>query len=72
MYLRIVIDFILEVFRNNLEKDDWNVFNLLLIFVYYLDNFWKVVKIVVEVFSGMKSDYGGDLSKVLFFNIFLI
>ncbi|XP_001496596.3 ATP-binding cassette sub-family A member 13 [Equus caballus] len=72
MYLRIVIDFILEALRNNLEKDDWNVFNLLLTFAHHPDNLWKAVKTVVEVSSGMKSDYGGDLSKALFFNTSLI
>ncbi|XP_058390822.1 ATP-binding cassette sub-family A member 13 [Diceros bicornis minor] len=72
MYLRIVIDLILESLWNHLEKDDWNVSNLLLTFAQHPNNLLKAIKTVVEVSSGMKSDYGGDLSKALFFNTSLI
>ncbi|XP_008589199.1 PREDICTED: ATP-binding cassette sub-family A member 13, partial [Galeopterus variegatus] len=71
-YLQMVSDLTLEALWNSVKKDDWNVFNLLLTFVQPPNNLLKTIETVVEASSGIKSDYGGDLNKGLFFDMSLI
>ncbi|KAL4696272.1 hypothetical protein H8957_001522 [Semnopithecus entellus] len=70
--LKIVIDLTLEALWKNLKKDNWNVSNLLMTFTQRPDNLLKTIERVLEASSGIKSDYEGDLSKSLYFDIPLI
>ncbi|XP_008050014.1 ATP-binding cassette sub-family A member 13, partial [Carlito syrichta] len=71
-YLNRVIDLTLEGLWNNLQKDNWNIFNLLLTFTQHPNNLLKTIETVLEDSSGIKSDSRGDLSKSLFFDTSLI
>ncbi|XP_034521222.1 ATP-binding cassette sub-family A member 13 isoform X2 [Ailuropoda melanoleuca] len=65
--LRRLIDLTLEALWNDLEKDDWNVFNLLLTLAQHPDNLLKATETAGEVSGGR-----GDLSGALFSNTSLI
>uniref|UniRef100_A0A452QTV9 ABC transporter domain-containing protein n=1 Tax=Ursus americanus TaxID=9643 RepID=A0A452QTV9_URSAM len=67
IYLRTLIDLTLEALWNDLEKDDWNVFNLLLTLAQHPDNLSKATETAGEVSGGR-----GDPSGALFSNISLV
>ncbi|KAM9650814.1 LOW QUALITY PROTEIN: ATP-binding cassette sub-family A member 13 [Trichechus inunguis] len=69
-YLKMVIELTLGALWDNLKKDV-NIFILLLTFARH-SNTLETIATVVENLVGISSDYGGALSKVLFFNTSLI
>uniref|UniRef100_A0A8C0MP50 ABC transporter domain-containing protein n=1 Tax=Canis lupus familiaris TaxID=9615 RepID=A0A8C0MP50_CANLF len=59
-YLRTVIGRTLEALRNDLEKDDWSIFNLSLTFAQHPDHLLKAIETAGEA-SGGRDDASGAL-----------
>ena len=59
-YLRTVIGRTLEALWNDLEKDDWSIFNLSLTFAQHPDHLLKAIETAGEV-SGGRDDASGAL-----------
>ncbi|XP_074055133.1 ATP-binding cassette sub-family A member 13 [Macrotis lagotis] len=62
--LKMMIALSLEALGNNLQKGDWDIFNLLLTFAQHPNNLSQAI----ESTRKMLSVSGGEFSKALFFN----
>uniref|UniRef100_A0A8C2QK58 ATP-binding cassette, sub-family A member 13 n=1 Tax=Cricetulus griseus TaxID=10029 RepID=A0A8C2QK58_CRIGR len=71
-FSKMVIDLTLQALWNGLKEDNWDIFNLLLTFAQHPDDLLKTIESVVEVSSGINSDYGDGLSQDLFSNLSLL
>ncbi|XP_040602600.1 ATP-binding cassette sub-family A member 13 [Mesocricetus auratus] len=71
-FLKVVIDLTLQALWNGLKEDNWDIFNLLMTFAQHPDDLLKTIESVVEVSSGINSDYRDDLSQDLFSNLSML
>ncbi|XP_029401064.1 ATP-binding cassette sub-family A member 13 isoform X2 [Mus pahari] len=71
-FLKMVIDLTLQGLWNGLKEDNWDVFNLLLTFAQHPNDLLKAIESVVEVSSGIHSDYPDGFNQDSFSDLSLI